>query len=42
MEFYYFLAGFLGAVLPRLIRRICRSIREHKRIVNEKHFRGIK
>lgn len=42
MEFYYFLAGFLVATLPRLARHICRSIMEHERIVNEKHFRGIK
>jgi hypothetical protein len=39
---FYFLAGFLGAMLPRLARYIVRSIREHERIVNEKHFRGIK
>lgn len=42
MELYYFLAGFLGAILPRLARHIYRSIKEHERIVNEKHFRGIK
>ena len=38
----YFLAGFLGALIPSVIRWVVRSVKEHNRIVNEKHLRGIK
>ena len=38
----YFLAGFIGAHIPSFIRWVVRSVKEHNRIVDEKHLRGIK
>ena len=38
----YFLAGFLCALIPSFVRRVVRSVKEHNRIVDEKHLRGIK
>ena len=38
----YFLAGFLCALIPSIVRRVVLSVKEYNRIVDEKHLRGIK